>query len=137
MQAGLQQFDPLHPEQSAKLIGRVGYEGPTESTFDVIWCQWCLGHLSDEELVAFFKRAQTALRSQKDGLIVVKENLCSDGPNKSPRTVFDEQDSSLTRSDAAWLKRFEEAGLKLVHQQIQEGFPEGLYEVKMYALRSA
>ncbi|KIJ44037.1 hypothetical protein M422DRAFT_252532, partial [Sphaerobolus stellatus SS14] len=52
LQAGLQQFDPSRPEENTKLIGRLGYEGPTESTFDVVWCQWCLGHLSDAELVA-------------------------------------------------------------------------------------
>jgi len=52
-----------------------------------------------------------------------------------PRTVFDPQDSSLTRSDLAWKKIFVDVGLKLQKEQTQHGLPEGLYEVKMYALR--
>jgi len=41
----------------------------------------------------------------------------------------------LTRSDKAWKVIFKQAGLKLVREQVQEGLPEGLYVVKMYALR--
>ncbi len=37
----------------------------------------------------------------------------------------------LSRSDSAWKKIFMDAGLKLLKQQIQEGFPQGLYAVKM------
>ena len=113
LQAGLQQFDPAHPEQNTKFIGRLGYEGPTEEVFDVIWCQWCLGHLSDEELVAFLRKAQKALRPKTEGFIIVKENLCSDGPDKSPRTVYDEEDSSLTRYVVTLL-----LGL-LIHNRLQ------------------
>jgi len=105
--------------------------------FDVIWCQWCLGHLSDVDLIAFFRRSHAALRDKEKGksLIAVKENLCSDLDGGGPRTVFDRQDSSLTRSDKAWKAIFGKAGLKLVREQVQQGLPEGLYEVKMYALR--
>ena len=31
---------------------------PSDGAYDVIWCQWVLGHLTDEDLVAFFKRAK-------------------------------------------------------------------------------
>ena len=75
----------------------------TDSGFDVIWCQWCLGHLSDEDLVAFFRRCPAALRNKDEGLIVVKENLCQDGDDGSARVSFDEADSSLTRY--VWLGR--------------------------------
>ncbi|KAF9013867.1 methyltransferase domain-containing protein [Cyathus striatus] len=140
LQGTLQEFDPLNPHR-AKFLDRVGYQPPRPQDdigigFDVIWCQWCLGHLSDDDLVAFLRRCQAALRVTKKGrsLIVVKENVCSD-LNGSPDTVFDEQDSSLTRSDLAWKKIFHDAGLKLAREQVQKGLPEGLYAVKMYALR--
>jgi len=123
-------------------MDRVGYHPmqPTDemgSGFDVIWCQWCLGHLSDIDLVAFFQRSHTALRDKEKGksLIVVKENLCRDFDDGTPRTVFDDQDSSLTRSDKAWKVIFDQAGLRLVQEQVQDGLPKGLYAVKMYALR--
>jgi len=66
---------------------------------------------------------------------VVKENVCANGEGASAQEIFEEQDSSLTRSDAAWKDIFRLAGTRLVREQVQQGLPEGLYEVKMYALR--
>ncbi|EMD38451.1 hypothetical protein CERSUDRAFT_113610 [Gelatoporia subvermispora B] len=137
IQGTLQDFDPLHPTDRTELLGRVGFEPTTddsESGFDVIWCQWCLGCLSDPDLVSFFKRCRSALRDPRRSVIIVKENLCSEVDGEA-RTVFDETDSSLTRSDLAWKRAFAEAGLRLIHEQVQDGFPEGLYPVKTYALR--
>ncbi|TFK92092.1 DUF858-domain-containing protein [Polyporus arcularius HHB13444] len=139
IQATLQDFDPAHPTavpEKAKVLGRVGYIPPLDdldSKFDVVWCQWCLGALNDADLVAFFRRSKAALRDPARGLIVVKENTCSE--EGFPRAVFDESDSSLTRSDLAWKECFANAGLKLIYEQTQGGFPEHLYPVKMYALR--
>ncbi|KAJ3779254.1 DUF858-domain-containing protein [Lentinula raphanica] len=154
LQGTLQAFDPAHPlasyhsSSSINFLDRIGYRpdpndplSDIDSRFDVIWCQWCLGHLDNNDLVAFLKRSHAALRDQElDGhsgrsLIVVKENVCSDAEDGGPRTVFDEQDSSFTRSDMAWKAVFQEAGLRLVKEQVQEGLPDGLYVVKMYALR--
>ncbi|KAI0664770.1 DUF858-domain-containing protein [Cubamyces menziesii] len=141
VQATLQDFDPARPsagvaEGKAKILGRVGYvpaEDDLDTGFDVVVCQWCLGAMSDPDLVAFFRRSKAALRDPARGFIIVKENLCSE--KGEPRVVFDESDSSLTRSDLAWKQAFAEAGLRVVHEQIQRGFPEGLYPVKMYALQ--
>jgi protein N-terminal methyltransferase len=98
-QGTLQAFDPSHPSQNTKYLARIGFTPPTDDTdsgFDVIWCQWCLGHLSDVDLVQFFKRCRMALRNEKS-LIVVKENLYRDGDDGEPNYAFDETDSSLTR----------------------------------------
>lgn len=59
--------------------------------------QWCVGHLTDVELVSYFKRCIEGLRA--GGVIVVKENI-ADGQDE-----FDEQDSSVTRYDALHLHR--------------------------------
>ncbi|KAF9483759.1 methyltransferase domain-containing protein [Pholiota conissans] len=138
LQGTLQDFDPRNP-LSSKFLDRIGWQAPTvvggDPGFDVIWCQWCLGHLSDVDLIAFFKRSHEALKKHKRSLIVVKENICSDGADGMAQEIFDEQDSSLTRSDLAWKAVFTAAGLKLVQEKIQEGLPEGLFVVKMYALR--
>ncbi|KAF7778681.1 hypothetical protein Agabi119p4_3026 [Agaricus bisporus var. burnettii] len=137
LQGTLQEFDPMNPHR-VKFLDRVGYEParPHDDIgmgFDVIWCQWCLGHLSNEDLVDFFKRCKSALRD-KESVIVIKENLCPDTAGQAT-IVFDDQDSSLTRSDKTWKTLFEAAELSLVQEKIQEGLPHGLYVVKMYALR--
>ena len=102
VQGTLQALDPAHPlrDESMKLLGRVGHEpmeDDIDSGFDVIWCQWCLGHLNDADLIAFFRRCRAALRTRESSVVVVKENLCNDGEDGSARTSFDESDSSLTR----------------------------------------
>ena len=45
---------------------------PEPQRYDVIWIQWCVGHLTDEDFVSFFQRCATGLRP--GGIIVVKEN---------------------------------------------------------------
>lgn len=70
-----------------------------------IWCQWCLGHLSDPQLIAFLKCAHRALRpadsethpSGSRSVLVVKENVCEDLPGGEAQAILDEEDSSLTR----------------------------------------
>ncbi|KZT70162.1 DUF858-domain-containing protein [Daedalea quercina L-15889] len=137
IQDTLQGIDPCRPSASPTFLDRVGYvpnRSDLDEPFDVIWCQWCLGTLSDSDLVAFLRRSRSSLRDPNRSLIFVKENCCSDEDGQ-PRCVFDETDSSITRSDLAWKRAFKDAGLTLVHQQLQRGFPEGLYAVNMYALR--
>lgn len=101
IQGTLQNFEPLAPHRG-NFLDRIGYQNPNPQGeigqgFDVIWCQWCLGHLTDLDLVAFLERCKQALTANPRSLIVVKENICSDDEDGSPVEVFDEQDSSLTR----------------------------------------
>jgi protein N-terminal methyltransferase len=151
VESPLQDYDNPDAHLENRVVGRSGRELELQLyfSFDVVWCQWCLGHLSDSHLVAFFRKAKTALRDPKKSLMVVKENVCRGEEDGGARTVFDYQDSSLTRyvviyydfyakalnnhysSDAAWLRLFKEAGLELVADRVQTGFPQELYQVKM------
>lgn len=64
---------------------------PAEGTrYDLIWTQWCVGHVTDEQLVQYLERCKTVLNL--DGVIVIKENLSTKDVD-----VFDETDSSVTR----------------------------------------
>ena len=103
IQSTHQSLDPSNPLSSARFIGRVGHKpSPNEledidSKFDLIWCQWSLGHLSNPDLVLFLGRAKQALRGP-EGVIVIKENVCIEiGGSTTGGVVFDDQDSSLTR----------------------------------------
>ena len=103
-----------------------------EESYDLIWVQWCLGHLQDEELTGFLKRCGQKLR--RGGWLVVKENLSTDGQG---RDVWDEEDSSFTRADKSYRRLFEEAGWSVVKSELQRGFPKELYPVRFYALQPA
>ncbi|KAF7363494.1 Alpha N-terminal protein methyltransferase 1 [Mycena sanguinolenta] len=126
----LQSFDPALPHH-ATMLDRLRAH-PVPALRSHRRSLWCLGHLSDLDLAAFLRRSKKALRVPGRSVIVVKENLCSDEEGGGACTVFDEQDSSLTRSDRAWKDVFDAAGLTLVNEQVQEGLPDGLYVVKMY-----
>lgn len=112
--------------------------------YDLIWNQWCLGHLKDAELSDYLRRCGKAVRRRtteeeegvggSGGWIVVKENLSTDPDG---RDVYDEVDSNVTRTDAKFRSLFEEAGLVVVRSELQTGFPKGLglYPVRMYGLK--
>jgi hypothetical protein len=119
-------------------------------------------------------------------VIVVKENVCENGPDGTAVSVLDEEDSSLTRlvdeghwclfrsentitdrchlylnycspdlftpcfnsvlirnytiprnrrSNKMWEEIFQQAGLKIVKEEVQLGLPQGLFMVKSWALR--
>ncbi|GAA5881287.1 hypothetical protein JCM3774_000955 [Rhodotorula dairenensis] len=154
--AGLQHFDPTCPGRpvdaaankgSVELFAQVGRDEPSwgpeprelvvhEEGYDLIMIQWCIGHLSDDELVAFLKRSRAALRQQPDGgpcegYIVLKENVCKDESER----LFDDEDSSFTRSDKVFREIFERTGLTLYRREVQQGFPAELFPVISYALR--
>ncbi len=100
---------------------------PPAGRYDVIWAQWCLGHLTEADLVRFFRRCQAGLKP--GGVLVVKENNCRVGEE------LDEEDSSLTRSDDTFKALFAQAGLRVVSTRRQKNFPAELYAVQMYALQ--
>jgi protein N-terminal methyltransferase len=103
-----------------------------EKKYGLIWTQWCVGHLTDSQLVAYVARCRESLK--ETGLMVVKENLSTDPLGKD---MYDDLDSSVTRTDAKFKEIFEAAGMDLVKSEMQTGFPKQykLLPVRFYALR--
>lgn len=115
-------------------IFAVGLEDWTPAnTYDLIWNQWCVGHLTDPQFVAYLVRCSKAL--SEGGWIVVKENLSTHAYGED---IFDDLDSSVTRSDQKFRDLFAKANLHVVKFELQTGFPRGLglYPVSMYALQA-
>ena len=111
LQDTLQQFQPLAPH-SSQFHDRIGYQPPCATDdigkgFDVIWCQWCLGYVTNPDLVAFLRRCHEALNKHPRSLIVVKENVCRNALDGSAVEIFAKEDSSLTRF--AWPSFFDES----------------------------
>ncbi|RKP03871.1 hypothetical protein CXG81DRAFT_29167 [Caulochytrium protostelioides] len=110
-------------------IYNVGLEGfrPPAARYDLVWCQWVLSHLSDDDLVAFLERCAAALRP--GGWIGVKENTCG-----GDERIFDDEDSSFTRPAALFESIFARAGLRVHATELQQGMPPGLFKVRMWML---
>lgn len=98
-----------------------------EKKYDVIWCQWVLGHLNDYDLISFLERCKRALN--KHGVMVIKENITS-----SQEIEYDDEDSSVTRPYKLMKLIFEETNFTVIKETIQEGFPEDIYTVYSFAL---
>ncbi|EZA59475.1 hypothetical protein DMN91_010490 [Ooceraea biroi] len=101
---------------------------PVENKYGVIWCQWVLGHLEDDDLVEFFKKCSLGLKT--NGILVVKENITN-----SNTLQIDKEDSSVTRSMKNLRSLFEKADLVCIKEQQQTKFPRSLFPVYMFALR--
>ncbi|KAG2189919.1 hypothetical protein INT46_007505 [Mucor plumbeus] len=113
-------------------IGQVLCQGlqdfePEQGKYDLIWCQWVLGHLTDDHFIAFFKRCIQGLKP--NGLIGVKEN------NASKEALVDDEDSSITRTSDELKELFTKAGLECIKEDVQRGLPAGLFTVRMYMLK--
>lgn len=123
-------FAPLRKAGRIGSIFNVGLQDwhPGSETYDLMWHQWCLMQLTDAELVAYLLRARRALRD--GGWCVVKENVAG-----GEHDEFDEADSSVTRNLAKWKAVFNDSGWRIELQEVQRGFPRGLFPVYMWGLR--
>lgn len=114
-------------------IYNVGLEAwQPQHRYDVIWIQWCLGQCTDAQVHDLFLRLQSHLTP--GGWIVLKENLSN---HQFGEDVYDETDSSVTRTDDKFRKLFAGAKLKIVATELQRGFPKELYPVRIYAAQPA
>ncbi|OAQ95885.1 hypothetical protein LLEC1_02887 [Akanthomyces lecanii] len=128
--------EPLKGTKGVRNIFNVGLEDwqPIEGTkYDLIWTQWCLGHLTDEQVLKYLQVCKSHL-TPGTGWIIVKENL-STGMDD----MFDETDSSITRLDEKFQALFAQADLRLVRTDLQRVSPlqssRRLLPVRMYALK--
>lgn len=121
----------LADEKLSLKVGKIFNEGlqaftPKHKHYDVIWIQWVVGYLTDEDFVTFLLRCKEGLTD--DGCIVIKDNLSRYSP------VLDEEDSSVTRTYAGYKKIFDTAGMTLRKRVTQKDFPSQLFGVHMFAL---
>lgn len=103
----LQAFDPrTAPDVNPKNVySRAGATVKTKDEgYDVVWMQWCLGHMTDDDLVQLLKASKESLRGpaagddqNTAGIIVVKENCCAETISGEPQVIFSDDDSSVTR----------------------------------------
>jgi protein N-terminal methyltransferase len=101
---------------------------PPVATYSLVWIQWVLLYLTDDDAADFLRRCGGSL--VPGGFIVLKENSCLD-----EGFVLDSQDASVTRSVPYWRQIIERAGLKIVYQQWETNFPDNIFPVPMFALQ--
>ena len=101
------------------------------SQFAIVWVQWVLIYLTDDDLTAFLRRCADALAP--GGWLVIKESVS----RESNGFYVDRSDASITRTDAHFRRLFAAAGLRVAHSEVQPGMPRLTFPVTMYGLRPA
>lgn len=87
--------------------------------YDLIWCQWVTGHLTDDHFVDFLKLAKLLLKP--NGVIVIKDNHTS-----SNSVDNDIKDSSVVRPQWLFKSIFKQADLEVISERRQYNFPKGI-----------
>lgn len=117
--------------QSFRAAGVVGLDGQATGTledrYDLIWIQWCVIYLTDDDFVSFLLECTKALASE--GIICLKDNVARSG------FLVDKDDSSIMRSDKYLKHIFKQAGLEIIREARQLDFPSDVFPVRTYALR--
>lgn len=101
---------------------------PEQGYYDVIWIQWVVMYLPEDDLVAFLQRCAAGLRI--GGAIIMKENVVLQG-----HWIVDRDDNSIARTDDLFKDIFRKAGLTVTAELKQTCWPKDLIPVKMYALK--
>lgn len=100
---------------------------PTANTYSLVWIQWVLSYLTDDDIVEFLQRCGESL--VEDGVVILKENMCEDSDFE-----VDCEDASVTRSLRYWKCLIQRAGLRIFHERMQDSLPDNIYPVTMLAL---
>ena len=112
-----------------------------ERKYDLIWMQWCLENLEDEDLEPFIKKCYDNLN--EDGIIIVKENLYNvegEGEEEEEEEEdnyqfkYSELDYSKQRPDAFYINLFVKNKFKIKLHFLNPNWPEDMMPLCVYVL---
>lgn len=105
--AGLQDFD-----WSAATASSASSSSTPRHTYDVVWLQWVVGCVLDNDFIRFLQGAASSL-TPDSGCIVIKDNVCRVGQG----FWYDDNDSSISRSYEYFGVLFDMAGLAVLEAE--------------------
>ena len=122
-----------------------------EKKYDLIWIQWCLENLEDEDLEPFLKKCYDNLND--DGIIIVKENLYNleeedddddneeekkekkeNKENKNNEFKYSDLDFSKQRPDGFYINLFIKNKFKIKLHFLNPNWPEDMMPLCIYVL---
>mmetsp|Transcript_1053 Transcript_1053/g.1640 ORF Transcript_1053/g.1640 Transcript_1053/m.1640 type:complete len:224 (+) Transcript_1053:55-726(+) len=94
--------------------------------YDIIWMQWVVLYLTDNDFVNVLRKAKQHLN--EEGYIVLKVNIAKKDH------YIDESDNSIIRSQQYFKNLFDMAGVKVRKEKLQPHMPQELFKVMMVVL---
>lgn len=99
-----------------------------ERKYDTIWIQWVIGHLTDNDLIAFLSKCKKNLN--ENGVIVIKDNACD-----KHGFWLDKADYSVARSVKYYVALFDHAGYEVVLAERFSDFPPTMLPIYKLVIR--
>ena len=117
-----------------------------EKKYDLIWVQWCLENLEDEDLDPFLKKCLNALN--ENGIVIIKENLfefptdikenIENEPLASNKNyLYSDEDFSKQRPDNTYINLFIKNGFKIKLHFLNPNWPSTMEPLCVYVLEKA
>ena len=110
-----------------------------EKNYDLIWVQWCLENLEDEDLEPFLNKCYEHLND--NGIIIVKENLYNfdedekkEKKEKNNEFNYSDLDYSKQRPDAFYINLFIKNKFKIKLHFLNPNWPEEMMPLCVYVL---
>ena len=102
--------------------------------YDLIWIQWCLENIEDEDLNNFMDKCYEHLND--NGVIVVKENYYF--PEKEEKEkkdyIYSEEDLSKQRKDIFYINLFVKHHFKIIKHFVNPNWPSSIMPLIVYVL---
>ena len=110
---------------------------PEGGRYDLVWIQWCIGSLTDDDLVEFLKRIRASLAD--GGVIVIKDNVVDTkdfdpGELEAGAYLVDYDDNSVIRKRPLLRAIFERCALKVIADAPSRLGRDDLHPVHAFAL---
>lgn len=99
-----------------------------ERKYDVIWIQWVIGHLTDNDFISFLLKCKENLKA--NGVIVIKDNACD-----KHGFWLDKADYSVARSVNYYDALFQHAGFEAILTQKFTDFPPTMLPIFKFVIR--
>ena len=111
-----------------------------DKKYDLIWIQWCLENLEDEDLDPFLNKCYNNLN--EEGIIIVKENLYNasgeeeeeEEENEINEFKYSDLDFSKQRPDAFYINLFVKNKFKIKLHFLNPNWPEEMMPLCVYVL---
>eukprot|EP00158_Paraphelidium_tribonemae_P005364 Partr_v1_DN27299_c1_g1_i3_m38887 putative o-methyltransferase len=105
---------------------------PEHRRYDMIWMQWTLQYLKDDDIVKSLRQVAIGLKDSPNACIVVKDDVST---KVGTKYIVNERDHSVVRSRDVWMDLFQQAGYEVALERVQEKFPKYHYPVFMWAIK--
>ena len=107
--------------------------------YDLIWIQWTLENLEDNDLIPFLNKCKNNLND--NGIIVIKENYYYEDNNNNnehnKKFEYSKEDFSKQRLDIFYINLFINNGFKIIHHFINPNWPENIMPLIVYVLEKS